>query len=74
MPGTETEPPRFVAELDPGVRLRGFVPVELAARSSLGAVTPATMAKLAAPAIPAPAFDPADDWTHRTTLFGDAEA
>lgn len=73
-PGTETEPPRFVAEVDPGVRLRGFVPVELAARSSLGAVTPATVANPATPAIPAPALDPSDGWTHRTTLFGDAEA
>lgn len=74
MPETETEPPRFVAELDPGVRLRGFVPVELTARSSLGVVTPATVEKPSAPAIPVPAVDPADRWTQRTTLFGDAEA
>jgi hypothetical protein len=74
LPGAETEPPRIVTELDPGVRLRGFVPVELAAGRSLGAVTAATVAKPASPPIPGPAFDSAEGWTNRTSLFGDAEA
>jgi len=73
LPGTEAEPPRFVAEVDPGVRLRGFVPVELVAGSSANAVTPPAATPGAA-ALPGPAFAPADGWTNRTTLFGDAEA
>ena len=73
LPGAEAEPPRFVAEVDPGVRLRGFVPVELVARSNVNAVTPPAATQGAA-ALPGPAFDPADGWTNRTTLFGDAEA
>jgi hypothetical protein len=73
LPETEAEPlPRVAAEVDPGVRLRGFVPVELVARSSANAVA----APLARPpaAVPVPGFDPAGGWTDRTTLFGDAEA
>ncbi len=61
--GTETVPPRIVAEVDPGVRLRGFVPVELARRDPDAVVA----------AIPPPVFDPSDGWANRATLFGDAE-
>ncbi len=71
LPGTETEPPRIVGEIDPGVRLRGFVPVELVVRGpdavQAAAVRPAA-------AIPMPVVDTSDGWTNRTTLFGDAEA
>jgi len=73
LPGTATEPPHVVAELDPGVRLRGFVPVELVPRSGPGAEAPAPDAPSAA-ATPGLAFDPSEGWTNRTTLFGDAEA
>jgi hypothetical protein len=73
LPGTEAEAPRFVAEIDPGVRLRGFVPVELVARSNTNAGAPSgTDPSLTA--VPGLAFDPADGWANRTTLFGDAEA
>jgi hypothetical protein len=73
LPGTESEPPYVVTEVDPGVRLRGFVPVELVARAGPSAATPASDAQSAA-AVPGVAFDPSDGWTNRTTLFGDAEA
>jgi hypothetical protein len=73
LPGTEAEAPRFAAEVDPGVRLRGFVPVELVARSNTSAVAPLAGAPSGA-VVPGLAFDPADGWTNRTTLFGDAEA
>jgi hypothetical protein len=73
LPGTEAEPQRSVAEVDPGVRLRGFVPVELVAGSNVNADTPPAAAPGAA-ALRGPVFDPADGWTNRATLFGDAEA
>jgi hypothetical protein len=72
-PETEAEPPRFVAEVDPGVRLRGFVPVELEIRSAKALASPIARPPSTA-VIPGAAFDPADGWTDRTTLFGDAES
>jgi hypothetical protein len=69
VPGSEAEAPRFVAELDPGVRLRGFVPVELVAAPGPDAIAPPVKST-----IPTSAFDPIDGWTNRSTLFGDAEA
>jgi hypothetical protein len=69
LPGTEAELPHFVTEVDPGVRLRGFVPVELVA-----ATGPDPVASAPSPTVPVQAFDPSAGWANRTTLFGDAEA
>lgn len=77
----EAEMPQPFAPPDAGVRLRGFVPIEQVARSELGADgglitgarTPTAATGAAKPALPTPAFDPAEAWANRATLFGDAE-
>ena len=68
----EATEPRPLLASDPGIRLRGFVPVEQVTRAEttvgLDPLTPAT------PVLPAAAFDPAEGWANRATLFGDAES
>jgi hypothetical protein len=72
--GTPAATPRYVTELDPGVRLRGFVPVEvLASQIAVERASPARGPE-APPVTSTATLGPADALTARMTLFGDTEA
>jgi hypothetical protein len=72
-PGGDAEEPRPVPAPDPGIRLRGFVPVEQVIRSEMPAVPNVPATPSAPEALPAVTLDAGEAWANRATLFGDAE-